>query len=62
MSDKNLPENIKNTLVNLSGKIYDDIASPPLKQVGQATEGLMKFVALPFKCLGMTIDELEKNI
>lgn len=38
---------------------YNDAASPAMKQVGQMAEGVMKFVALPFKFLGMTAEQLE---
>lgn len=41
--------------------IYNDIASPSMKQVGLSAEGLLKFVALPFKFLGLTAEELEKK-
>lgn len=61
MDDNKLPEDIKNTLANLSNKIYDDVAGPPLKQVGLALEGLLKFIALPFKCLGVVTDKQEER-
>ncbi len=41
--------------------IYSDVASPAMKQVGQSIESLLKFVALPFKFLGLTAEELEKK-
>lgn len=46
----------------ITGKIYDDVAHLPAKQVGYSLEGLMKFVALPFKFLGMSADELGKRM
>lgn len=61
MNDNELPEEIKNTLADLSDKIYDDVAAPPLKQVGLALEGLFKFIALPFKCLGVVTDKQEER-
>lgn len=61
MDDNKLPEDIKNTLADLSNKIYDDVAGPPLKQVGLALEGLLKFIALPFKCLGVITDKQEER-
>ena len=48
-----------NALTELSGKFYDDIAHKSLIQIGDMSESLMKLVFLPFKCLGMTVDELE---
>lgn len=41
--------------------IYSDVASPAMKQIGQSVEGLLKFVALPFKFLGLTAEQLEKK-
>lgn len=41
--------------------IYSDVASPAMKQIGQSAEGLLKFVALPFKFLGLTAEQLEKK-
>lgn len=61
MSDNGIPVDVKETLESLSEKIYDDATSPAMKQVGQAAEGLMKLVALPFTCLGMTVDELKEK-
>lgn len=45
----------------LATSIYSDVASPAMKQIGQSTEGLLKFVALPFKFLGLTAEQLEKK-
>lgn len=50
-----------NAITEISGKIYDDVAHKSLSQVGDVSESLMKLVFLPFKCLGMTVDELEKK-
>lgn len=41
--------------------IYNDVASPAMKQIGQSAEGLLKLVALPFKFLGLTAEEIEKK-
>lgn len=41
--------------------IYSDVASPAMKQIGQSAEGLLKFVALPFRFLGLTAEQLEKK-
>lgn len=45
----------------LAISIYNDTASPAMKQIGLSAEGLLKFVALPFKFLGLASDELEKK-
>lgn len=45
----------------LATNLYKDVASPAMKQIGQGAEGLMKFVALPFKFLGLTAEQLEKK-
>lgn len=64
---KIMSENIKasvipnNAITEIAGKVYDDVAHKPLTQIGDVSEALMKLVFLPFKCLGMTIDELEKK-
>ncbi len=50
-----------NAITEISGKIYDDVAHKTLTQIGDVSESLMKLVFLPFKCLGMTVDELEKK-
>lgn len=45
----------------LAISIYNDLASPAMKQIGQSAEGLLKLVALPFKFLGFTAEQLEKK-
>lgn len=63
MSDKEINASLipDNAVTEISKKVYDDVAHKPLTQVGDATESLMKMVFLPFKCLGMTADELENK-
>lgn len=41
--------------------IYNDLVSPTMKQIGLSAESLLKFVALPFKFLGITAEQLEKK-
>ncbi len=55
MEIKNIPDS------KLATSIYNDAVSPAMKQIGQSAEGLLKFVALPFKFLGLTAEELEKK-
>lgn len=43
----------------LMTSIYNDGGSPAVKQIGYIMEGTIKFIALPFKFLGMTADQLE---
>lgn len=52
-------KDIDNSKLILS--IYNDVASPAMKQIGQSAESLLKFVALPFRFLGLTAEELEKK-
>lgn len=39
--------------------VYNDLASPGLKQIGKSVEDILKFVALPFRFLGLTSEQLE---
>ncbi len=48
-----------NAITELSKEIYKDVGHPILKEVGNIGESVMKFVALPFKFLGLTSDQLE---
>lgn len=48
-----------NAITELSKKVYTDVAHPAFKEVGNIGESIMKFVALPFKFLGLTADQLE---
>lgn len=41
--------------------VYNDLASPGVKQVGESVGNLLKFVALPFKFLGLTAEQLEQK-
>lgn len=50
-----------NAITELSKEIYRDVGHPVLKEVGGIGESLMKFVALPFKFLGLTAEQLEKK-
>lgn len=45
----------------LTLSIYNDVASPAMRQIGLSVEGLLKLVALPFKFLGLTSEQLEKK-
>ena len=49
------------TKESLAVNIYNDLGSPAMKQVGLSVENLLKFVALPFKFLGLTAEQLEKK-
>lgn len=51
-------EDMKQNLLSLTGKVYDDGLSQSVKVAGNAISDLLKFVALPFSFLGMTSDEL----
>ena len=42
-------------------EIYTDVLRPSFQALGKAGEGVMKFVALPFRFLGMTAEELEEK-
>lgn len=50
-----------NAITDLSKNVYKDVGNPILKEVGDVGAAIMKFVALPFKFLGLTADELEKK-
>jgi len=50
-----------NAITELSKKTYDDVAHPTLRELGSIGEGIMKFVALPFKFLGLTAIQLEER-
>ncbi len=52
---------INSTDKDEQNSLYKDLLQKPIIQVGDAIESTMKFVALPFKFLGMTSDELEKR-
>lgn len=51
-------EDMKQNLLSLTERVYDDGLSPSIKVTGNAISDLLKFVALPFSFLGMTSDEL----
>lgn len=50
-----------NALTELTKGVYSDVGHPVLKEVGSIGASLMKLVALPFKFLGMTADQLENK-
>lgn len=52
---------INQTPVDKNNSLYNDLLHKPITQVGDAIEATMKFVALPFKFLGMTSEELENR-
>lgn len=48
-----------NAVTELSKNLYTDVGHPVLNEVGNIGAAIMKFVALPFKFLGLTAEELE---
>jgi len=48
-----------NAITELTKSAYSDVGHPVLKEVGNIGESVMKFVALPFKFLGMTAEQLN---
>ena len=50
-----------NAIADLSKSVYDDVGHPVLQEVGNMGAAIMKFVALPFRFLGLTAEELEKK-
>ena len=50
-----------NALTELTKGVYSDVGHPVLKEAGSIGASLMKLVALPFKFLGMTADQLENK-
>ena len=44
---------------DLAKPVYDDALHPAATEIGSAAQGLLRFVALPFKFLGMTAEQLE---
>lgn len=60
MSKKNplIPDN---AITKISKSAYNDVAHPILNEIGKTGADLLKFVALPFRFLGMTAEELEKK-
>ncbi len=61
MDKSNCSGRLNNAIVEIGKAIYDDVGHPILKEVGSVGESLMKFVALPFKFLGLTADQLERK-
>lgn len=43
-------------------ELYTDLVQPSARKLGKTAEDILKFVSLPFSFLGMTSEELEKNI
>lgn len=53
---------VQNVIEQLPVKeMYTDLLQPSFQALGKAGESVIKFVALPFRFLGMTADELEKK-
>lgn len=50
-----------NAITELSKGVYSDVGHPILQEVGNVGAAIMKFVALPFKFLGLTAEELEEK-
>ena len=50
-----------NAITELSKNLYSDVGHPILQEVGNVGAAIMKFVALPFKFLGLTAEELEEK-
>lgn len=50
-----------NAITDLSKNVYNDIGHPVLQEIGNMGAAIMKFVALPFKFLGLTAEELEEK-
>jgi len=48
-----------NAITEIGKKVYDDVAHPVFSEVGLSAQGILKFVALPFKFLGLTAEQLE---
>ena len=61
MSDNKYSLIPDNAITEIGKEIYSDVGHPVFKEVGNIGSSLMKFIALPFKFLGMTADELEKK-
>lgn len=59
MSDNKISFIPDNAVTEISKEIYSDVAHPALKEVGKIGESIMKMVALPFKFLGMTTEQIE---
>lgn len=50
-----------NAITQLTENVYKDVAHPVLKEIGNIGESVMKLVALPFKFLGLTAEQLENK-
>jgi hypothetical protein len=46
---------------DLLKEVYGDLAKPSVQTAGTAVDSMLKLVMLPFRCLGMTVDELENK-
>ncbi|MDL2318356.1 DUF4393 domain-containing protein [Eubacteriales bacterium OttesenSCG-928-A19] len=51
----------KEVVKGLAKEVYTDAAKPIVGEVGQAAQGILRFVALPFKFLGYTAEQLEEK-
>lgn len=61
MDNKQMSVLPDNALTELTKGVYSDVGHPILKEVGSIGSSLMKLVALPFKFLGMSADQLENK-
>lgn len=61
MEDKKISVLPDNAITELTKQVYSDLAHPILKEAGSMGAAVMKFVALPFKFLGLTSEELEEK-
>lgn len=61
MSDNKISIIPDNAITEIVQKVYDDVGHQTLKEIGNIGEGIMKFVALPFKFLGLTADQIEEK-
>ena len=59
MSNKNISLLPDNALTEVSSKAYDDLAQKPFSTIGKLAQDVLKFVALPISCLGLTAEQLE---
>lgn len=61
MADNNYSLIPDNAVTELSKNLYSDVGHPILQEVGNVGAAIMKFVALPFRFLGLTAEQLEEK-
>ena len=61
MADNNYSLIPDNAVTELSKNLYTDVGHPILQEVGNVGAAIMKFVALPFRFLGLTAEQLEEK-